>query len=565
MDEKLLERIRNQTIRIYAQTMQPLGTGFFANDRIVITAEHCILQKSSNECMKEVLLYQKEDKFVKGIVLTCSKGIAIICASQPSHQEDRLPLGFCENLNRGINLDIYGYPGKAPEGYPNSIKISQKFFRTEEAGPTIQCLVRNIPGALNRYEGLSGSPAVIEDHIVGMVAKEDEGGDEVNAIHIIDFANFHDVFEHEGLALEKVYVQTQNKIGPSREALYGRAWWITNKTPELDEVMISDQYSIILATLLLGIEGKADIVLASPWEHGLAECLREETLSYKKEFSNWMGRQWVEYKKGGYPDWGKMENGLGVIVSIRAEDCKRVLLLGLLSGRRSVQKDILVVWNIWSESPEQAVFRAVRVAEQFEPDERKDVLTVFSLWKNEWENELCNHTFLVYETAKAWVESQAWRKIDWEAFLLSRDAEETDVLAGIFFQYCQGRDIDGARDKLAKLWRVCSDSIHILSSLCVNEAELTDLRKVELSAFKRWFARIKEKDCARILTALKEEEGQSLYWNAIISNPYCTRYVLQECGRNVLVRLILNPNINDCFDQLLYEEAENIRHQIRPG
>lgn len=559
MDAKLLERIKNQTIRIYDLDHKPLGTGFFADDRVVITAGHC-LQKLRKKYLKEVFLGQNG---VRGYFLACSNGIAFIYASQPSHQDDRLPLGYCEKLIYDTSLELYGYPKRAPQGYANSVKVSLKLCGTEE--PSIQCLVRNLPGGLDEYYGLSGAPAVTEGHIVGMVAKEDEGGFEANAIHIIDFANVRDVFVSEGITLNKVHVQEQKKCGPSRDALYGKAWWIVKKMTKQDEMItISDRYSIILATLLLGIEGKADIVLASPWEYGMAECLKEETLRYKREFPNWNGRQWIEYKSGIYPDWKTLENGLGVIVSIRAEDYKDVLLLGLLTGRRSVKNDILVVWNIWSEDPEQAVLRAVRVAEQFEPDEGKDVLTVFALWKNERERETCTHTFLVYETARAWMESQAWRRMDWDSFLLELDAEETDVLAGIFFRYYQNKDADDARSELKSLWGMCSDSIRILSSFCGNEPDLTDLRKVEPSAMKRWFARINEKDCTRILTFLKEEGSQALYWSAIISNPYCTGYVLQECGRSMLARLILNPNKGDCSDQLLYEEAENIRRQIRP-
>ena len=86
---------------------------------------------------------------------------------------------------------------------------------------------------------------------------------------------------------------------------------------------------------------------------------------------------------------------------------------------------------------------------------------------------------------------------------------------------------------------------------------------VEPSAIKRWFASVKEEDCSDILACLRN--NRSLYWNAILINPYCTGYVLREwCEQRTFAQLLLEQDANSSNDVLLQDETDAIRRQIRP-
>lgn len=575
MDPKLLSKLQKQTVKIYMLTESEtsLGTGFCVNDKLIITAEHCLYRKDADLPVQKVIIRRWNEETI-GDVKERKDGVAFIRLSVPLCQEDGLPLGYCENLNYGIPVDIYGYPRQENDGFPFSTTISENIQTdTSRIYPTIKCLVKNEKGGLNRYDGLSGGPVVVQNHIVGMVCQEDEAGNETIAIRILDFTLIREVIEQQGIMIKRVHIQengqANNRYKANRMSLYRQAWWIMKKNGNQDEkIYISDRYTIVLATLLLGIEGSADIVLASSWQCGLSESLQEETAHYKREISDWPGRYWVEYENGQCPEWSELENHSGVILSIHAEDCDDILISELLMGRRTVQKEILVLWNIWSECSEQAVLQAAKMQRWFRPSEQKDVLTVHTLWKEEGQSDIIpSDIFLVHETANAWLESLAWRRIDLESFLLELNAEETDVLAWEVFRRYQVEKEEELRSLFTRLWDLCSDSIKILSAVRENDIELSDLLKVEPFAIKSWFSTITQEVCYRILSYLGRQRDQTLYWCAAISNLYCTKYILKECcrtERNELVQLILGQNTGYCDDIMLFEEAKNIRRQIKP-
>ncbi len=573
MNQKLMGILREQTVQICDENGAPLGTGFFLTDNLVVTAAHCLYNKKNNTDIEQVSLCRHTTRLCKGMRLPAKNHIiAFIYTMQAFKQDNRLPAGYCDSLGYGVIADIYGYPQIQPEGYPlDDIKISGNYNEDgdDDASPSIQCLVRHKEGGLNRYDGLSGSPLVVQNCIVGMTATEDEGGNEVNAIHIYDFhcSAIREAFAKMQIPLKKICISIRhnerNLYKATSMSLYQKAWWLINN-PD-GNTIISDQYSIILATLLLGITGSADIILASPWESGLAECLREETVKYKKQFPLWLGRDWTEYADGAQPDWEMLEENAGVAVSVCAEDYSDISFAELLTGRRKRQKDILVLWNIWSEHPEQAVNNAVRASERFEPGAGKDLLTVFSSWQKNQAAERFPHTFLVQETIRSWLNAQTFDYLLQDAFLCSLNQQETDAVTWEIFQQYRDKPAEERYMVLKNLLQLCSASIRTMISFCEREDEMAVLLETESADLKRWFASAKESECSKILSCLKQD--QALYWNAVISNPYCTRYVIQEwCtrGRKIFVQLLLEQDRKSCNDIFLQNEADTIRWQIRP-
>lgn len=567
MDGKLLDKLKKQTVKICDESdgKKLLGTGFLVNKETVFTAEHCLYQ-DHNDPLHRVRLYLG-DRSYDGTVQNCTAGIALIKMSPPYAQACEIRLGYCEKLDYGSAVDFYGFPQNAPEGYELCINIGNKICRDQcRRTPFIRCNTSNLVGALEDYTALSGAPVVFQNHIIGMIVMEDTGNHGAYALYIQDFSDYLDEIRKAGIPMERVILESRpDKYKAGAGSLYVKGWWMRKKRDSKGgRLMISDQYSVILATLLLGMRGSADIVLASPWAYGLAEYLQKETDRYEGEIHGWRGRCWTEYRNNTSPNWRMMDNFSGIVISLKAEDCNEVLLSSLLVGRRNARKDMIVLWNIWSSKPEEAVLQAVNTAEKIHYcNERKDVLTVFPSWKSEKEN---GQIFLVHETACKWLEMQSWKETEWDRILLRLNTEEIDALTWEIFQYAQKYKMDEAEEIFERLWVMCSDSIRILISLWGNRNDLASLTEVEPSAIKRWFALMQEKECDQILSVLKKMKNQSLYWSAILSNPYCTRVVLQErcSGDKVLAGLVLDQNADFSSDIVLNEEAGNIRCQIRP-
>lgn len=563
MDAELMRKLREQTVQICDSDGDTWGTGFFVSDNLVVSVHHCIF-RDDGSIINPVSLYRGSKKVCDGIPVEYEDEIVFIFIPLPNKQEDRLPIGYCNNLEYDDRVDVYGYPRKQPEGYPlDRISISGNFYEDENI-PSIQILVKNIRGALDQYDGLSGSPMVVENCIVGIAATADESRLDTNALHFYDFSRQHTrkLFQKMGISLKEVFIAKRNgkknRNMATRMSLYRRAWWITEST-DMD-IILCDQYSIVLGTLLLAVTSNADFILASPWERGLAQCLQDETQKYEREIPCWAGRRWIEYEDGEVPDWEQLGKYTGVVVSVSAQNCTDVLFSGLLAGRRRLHGDVLVLWNIWSNLPDQSVCQAVRVAGQLEGNAKKDLLTVFSSWQTE---EKSPYTFLVQETACEWLKKQSMDYLIQESFLLGLRPEETDIITWEVFRQYKINRTEAWDGVLRNLWQICSDSVKTLISFCEGKRNLEDLLETEPSALKRWFALVKEEDCNEILACLRN--NLSLYWNAILINPYCTGYVLQEwCEQGIFVQLLLEQDTNGSNDVLLQDEIDAIRRQIRP-
>lgn len=571
----MLDRLRGQTAQIRDESGKtPLGTCFFVDGENAVTAEHCVCVEKLGG-VRAVSFYRDGEELCKGRVRLRKNGVAFIDVPQGIHVEDCFPVGYCRELGHGDDIDIYGYPQRQPRGYNASMEISQNFEK--DAGgavrPNIQCLVRNKEGGLDLYEGLSGSPAVAWGHVVGIVAMEDLGGQEPNAIHILDFTLVQGVFEDAEVAIREIHRPPEEKAEGQRRAdrtsLYKQAWWLTRSTSWQGGkgIQISDRYSIILATLLLGMHGGANVILASPWECGLAERLREETARYGQEYPGWEGRTWLEYEGGRFPDWEKAEENSGIVISICAEDYSNDRFCELLAGRRMAGKDVLALWNIWSGQPGQAVSQAARAASCFLPGERNEVLTVFGSWQEVEQAQRASHALWVGETANEWLESQDWEGKDMDGILWELSMEEIDLLVWEMFQRNKNKQTDWGRGILGLLKERCSESMRAFLSFCGGGGNPESLLQVEPAVLKRWFAGLEKESCNEILPYLRRKRNQAPYWKTVISNSHCTGEILRErCvgGRGELVDLIFNQDTDGCKDTLLCDEAENIRRQIRP-
>lgn len=569
MDGKLLRRIREQTVQLCDADQAALGTGFFVTDNIVVTVRHC-LYDTNNNLIRPISFYRGSQKLGEGYPLNAGNEIVFIYSILSFKQEDRLPIGYCDSIDYGDQCDVYGYPRRQSENFPmRELEITGNFPEDgNEAKPSIQCMIKNKEGGLDQYDGLSGSPMMIEGCILGIAATEDGGKADSNALHFYDFSRPHirEIFKKNNIDLKNVVITRkggeENRNKANKMSLYRRAWWIMENADR--DIMLSDQYSIVLGTLLLAVSSNADIILASPWESGLAQCLQEETRKYKKDFPNWTGRRWVEYADCAVPDWEALEEHAGVVISVSEQNCADILFSELLAGRRRLRRDVLVLWNIWSDQPDKSVRRAIRAAGQFEGNAKKDLLTVFSSWQTEgWTEEKLPYTFLVQETANEWLKRQPLEDLLQESFLLSLKSEETDAVAWeVFLQYKENRT--EAWDEIFKNFLdLCSDSVRALISFCEGEWNTEDLLHAEPLVFKKWYATVKEEDCGKILAALKK--NKLLYWSAILINPYCTRHVLQEWGeRKLFAQLLLDQDVTGSNDLSLLHEAEEIRRQIRP-
>ena len=546
--------IRMQTVKVCTeQETIVLGTGFFINESLVLTAAHCT-KKIENFGIQ----YGKNNELtVKGKFYKRLGMLAFIKLDTPvSLDEMLLPLGYCEELSEGTSVYIYGYPERELSGYSKEFTISN--ISSEEKRPTLHFYVKNMEGGLDTYELLSGSPVIYKETIIGIAMKQDKDQDEAYILSAIDFSKMKESLQEEKIPLNQVRIQQRRSLNTG--ALNKKAWWLM-KAERKRETTISDRYSIILATLLLGIQERGDIILASSWKHGIEDWLEKETCYYRKMIPGWKGRKWYNFERDN-SDWRNLENNSGVVIYIKAEEYMQLMESGIMEGRKVVNGNILVIWNIWSENPEVAIDQAVTMGEQCFYRNEVDVLTIFSSWKNN------NHPFRVRGNANRWVNEGKWKEHEADSFLAKLDQEEVDVLAECFLRNFSR--ISDEKNGWDTIYIRCSESVLALSGLNGLEQLEDWLKKqesIDSAAVKRWFSEIKEEDCRRILDFLKKEENEVLYWVIIISNPYCVRYVLKEsCSlqEKKLVELILNRNKEDYSDYQQYEIAENIRYKIRP-
>lgn len=574
MNQELIDRFTTQTVKIRDAQGNALGTGFFINGSYVVTAEHCVHNDKIGKCNK-VYLYRGFKELCRARVVDVECKMALLhIVNQEFSNEKWFPLGFCEDLQYGDEVEICGYPQRLDDLYPYTVGISINNRSVDNCGekPSIMCLVKNTKGALDQYDGLSGSPVVAWNYIIGMVATEDEGKIDANAIHILDFSLVQEAFKDWEIDLKKVYRPLEGNAAVQNKAnaisLYKQVWYIMKASMEENkEIKISDRYSIVLATLLLAMQGEANIIIASPWEYGLADGLQSETVRYEKEYPEWKGRRWSEYGIGRRPDWENIQEGSGVVLSIRAENCNKVWISESLVGRR-ICKNALVLWNVWSDQPQRAVVQAMSLADQFDAKEGKEVLSVFASWQeaSQTKEEVCT-ALLVNETANDWMARQNWNHLDLDSFLLKLNSEETDILLWEVFQ--RYRKMGG--EEWAILYKalidVCSEPVKAFLSFYEKGDNWESLLEVEPTILKRWIAGMKKEECREILSYLRRLNIQVPYWIAITSNPYCTGDVIQEWCREekrTLVKLIFSQNIETTNDILLYEEADNIRRQLKP-
>lgn len=558
--EKSKKIIRMQTVKVCTeQETTVLGTGFFVNEGLVLTAAHCTKKIENEVVVEEVenfaIQYGRNNELmVKGKFYKRLGMIAFIkLDTSVKLDEMLLPLGYCEELSAGISVYIYGYPEREPSGYSKEFTISN--ISSDEKRPTLHFYVKNMEGGLDTYELLSGSPVIYKETIIGIAMKQDNDNAEAYILSAMDFSKMKKTFWEEKLPLNQVRIQQKGSLNIG--ALNKKAWWLM-KAEGTNEITISDRYFITLATLLLGIQGKGDIILASSWKDGLKDWLESETCHYRELIPKWKGRQWYNFGQD-ISDWRGLENNSGVIIYIKAEEYRQLMELGVMEGRKATNENILVIWNIWSENPEAAIDQAVEMGEQYFFKNEVEVLTIFSSWKNN------NHPFRVRETANMWVRSEAWKEKEANSFLSKLDEEEVDVLAECFLQnFPQRSDLKNGWNTI---YERCSDSVVTLNGLEHREDQFGELDGIEPVAVKRWFSGIKAEDCHRILNFLKKEENEALYWVIVISNSYCVKDVLEEScclETQKLVELILNRNKEDYSDYQQYEVAEDIRYKIRP-
>nr|WP_296442215.1 serine protease [uncultured Acetatifactor sp.] len=572
MDERMKGRLKKQTVKIQDSNGMAKGSGFFVGKNKIMTAEHCIPRDEDGKYVNKIYLCTGTGQTLSSkITPEIYGGMALVLLWKDLPlEEDFFPLGYCNSLIYGDKVDIYGYPRKAPKGFPlDRIEIGEnsKGSWAEPNMPTLKCFVRNIVGGLDTYEGLSGSPVVFQGHIVGMVAKEDEGGTEANAIHLLDFSLYRDLLS-ENLTLAEVIRQERKKL--DRTALYSQAWWLRRPYDKKPVPIAADRYSIVLASMLLGMEGNANVILASPWEGGLAEVLQGETNHYQDTLPKWRGRQWSEYDDGALPDWPRLADKAGVVIDIPAKEPCGNLILQALTGRKGGRKDILLLFNIFSLDAREANARALEEAKVIEAHEGYDLLTVSPASGTSDEEDIST-IVATHDAAKAWLEEKGpeffcdgmggtINPVLWE----SLDIDGINALAWEISLLYQ----DGLREEWAEafhcFWWECSDSMRELMTYAWEGRERPDFAVLDLWDLRRWFRTLNRKGCEEALCSLRTD--RAMYWTAILSNPYCTEYVLQELcepEKALIAEMVLDQQPVACSDVALKDSGEFLRKQIR--
>ena len=192
------------------------GTAFLIGEDIAITMSHCLIKALGQTENAEIMLTFKNisgetDLKVNASIQESKSGSNTISILKLERkvQAEYLKLAYCEKpLPRDTEVLIYGYPATNREGgYPVNLTVNDQLVKNEPYDYDVA--LQPSPGSrLNDYSGMSGSPVMWENCVVGILAAEtvevQNGGKNVVDVKAISNRRLLEAFKEFGIDVEKM-------------------------------------------------------------------------------------------------------------------------------------------------------------------------------------------------------------------------------------------------------------------------------------------------------------------------------------------------------------------------
>ena len=204
-----IEKIKSATAKLVCGNKK--GTAFLVGEDIAITMSHCLIQDlEQTKNTKIMLTFKNIPGEVNASVQesgTDSNPISILKLDHKV-QTEYLKLAYCETpLPRGTELLTYGYPAvKGEDGYPVDLTVNDQLGSVSYDYDV--ALLPSSKSNLNDYSGMSGSPLMWENCVVGILTAEtvqaQDGGKNVVDILAISNRKLLKVFKEFDIDVEKM-------------------------------------------------------------------------------------------------------------------------------------------------------------------------------------------------------------------------------------------------------------------------------------------------------------------------------------------------------------------------
>ena len=183
------------------------GTAFLISGDIAITATHCILEYIDGD--EEILLtfyniVGKEKFPVEAILVSkADSPIAVLKLKEEVETQDRQLVCYIDNMERNTEVVSYGYPVvEGVDGYPVDLYINDYLSPNTLNEYDISLLISE-KSKISDYSGMSGSPALYRNQVIGILIEENmeisESGGHATGLKLISNHRVQECLEKNGV------------------------------------------------------------------------------------------------------------------------------------------------------------------------------------------------------------------------------------------------------------------------------------------------------------------------------------------------------------------------------
>lgn len=206
----MVEEIKKAVVKL--QCGERIGTAFLINENTALTVSHCIIEaiEENKEIMLTFYNIESRDAFsIRAFWEPDEKHSPIaILKLEESVKTNYLELVcYTDKLRRNTKLFSYGYLGiEGVEGYPVDIYVNQCMNDNMPYDYDIALLIDE-KSRVKDYTGMSGSPVVYRDQVIGFLIEENleiaEHYSQVTDLKVISNRKVQNFFEEKGIHLIK--------------------------------------------------------------------------------------------------------------------------------------------------------------------------------------------------------------------------------------------------------------------------------------------------------------------------------------------------------------------------
>lgn len=183
------------------------GTAFLISGDIAITATHCILEYIDEE--KEILLtfyniVGKEKFPVEAILISeTDSPVAVLKLKEEVETQYLQLVCYIDNMERNTEVVSYGYPVvEGVDGYPVDLYINDYLSPNTLNEYDISLLISE-KSKISDYSGMSGSPALYRNQVIGILIEENmeisESGGHATGLKLISNHRVQECLEKNGV------------------------------------------------------------------------------------------------------------------------------------------------------------------------------------------------------------------------------------------------------------------------------------------------------------------------------------------------------------------------------